>query len=98
MRDAYERHVAALASDTHRLVHRFAGPYALEHAVGAESTSHLEYFLDAFLAALDNDVSCSEVPCQLLPRGMAAHHDDPVGAHLSCRQCSEQSDGAVANH
>ena len=52
---------------------------------------------DALVAALVDDVGGAELAGELLPVGVAAHGDDPLGAELLGGEDAEQADRAVAD-
>jgi hypothetical protein len=58
---------------------------------------HVHDALHALVAALGHDVGRAELAGELLPLLVAAHRDDPLGAHLLRRQHAEQADRAVAD-
>lgn len=51
----------------------------------------------ALVAALGHDVGRAELAGELLPRVVAAHGDDPPGAHLPGGEHAEEADRAVAD-
>ena len=97
VRDADIAHIPARAGGTDRLHHRFLRADALQHRVGADALGQLLDARDAFVAALGHDVGRAELACELLPRLVAAHGDDPLRAHLLGGEHAEQADRAVAD-
>jgi len=66
--------------------------------VCAEPPGQFLDFCYSLVAALPDDVGGAELPGQLLPRFMAAHRDNPLGAELVGRQHAEQPHGTVPDH
>src|SRR6266536_602280 len=95
--DADEADVPARAGGVDRLQHRLPGADRLDDRVRAETARELLDPLDALVAALLDDLSRAELTRQALPRLVAAHRDDPLGAELLRREHGEQSDRPVAD-
>ena len=90
--------MATGAGGADRLGHRLLRAHALEHGIGADAARELLDLLDSSIAAFGHDVRRTEFTRELLPRGMPAHRDDPLGAHLLGGEHPEQADRAVADH
>src|SRR2546422_10651755 len=82
VRDPDVAHVAATASGLDRLHHRLLRTDALQHRVRTDSIGQLLDSLHAFITAFGHDVGRAEFASELLPRLVAAHRNDPPGAHL----------------
>ena len=97
VRDADVTDRATGARRLDRLHHRFLRADAFEDAVGADALRQLLDAGDAVVAALGDDVGRAELAREPLPRLVAAHRDDALGAHLSGGQDREQADRAVTD-
>ena len=81
-----------------RLHHRLLRANTLQNRVRTDSIGQLLDAGDAFIAALGHDVGRAELACELLPRLVTAHRDDPFRAHLLGGEHTEQADRAVTDH
>jgi hypothetical protein len=95
--DADEAHVPAGAGGVDRLHGRLLGAHGLDHGVRSEPIRELLDPRDAVVAALLDDVGRAVEAGQLLSFGVAGHRDDPLGAKLSGRQDTHESDRAVTD-
>src|SRR5436190_7158561 len=97
VRDADVADVAAGARGADRLPHRLLRSDTFEHRVGADVVRQLLDARRALVATLGDDVGCAVLAREPLPRLVAAHRDDPLGAHALRREHGEQADRAVAD-
>src|SRR5207248_5290019 len=95
MRNADIGDVPALASAADRLQHRFLRPNALKHRVSTDSIGHVHDPGYALVATLSHDVGRAEFACELLPRLVTAHRDDPLCTDLPGGEHAEGADRAV---
>ena len=75
----------------------FLRAYAFENGVRADSVGQRLDPIDAGIAALGDDVGRAEFEREVLPRLVAAHRDDPRGAHLFGGEHAHEPDRAVAD-
>src|SRR5829696_9048265 len=80
--DTDEAHVTARPGGVDRLHHGLLGADGLDDRVGAEPAGEFLDPGDAVVAALGDDVGCTEFAGQRLAVGVAAEGDDPLGAEL----------------
>src|SRR5207244_4434832 len=95
--DADEADVAAGPGGADGLHHRLLSADGFDHGVGAKAVGEVLDPGDAVVAALGDDVGGTELPGELLARGVAAHRDDPLGAELLCCHHAKQPNRAVAD-
>src|SRR5256886_993513 len=89
--------VPALASGADRLLHRFLCPNALKHRVSTNSIGHVHDLGYALVAALSHDVCRAEFACELLPRLVTAHRDDPLCTPLPGGEHAQEADRTVTD-
>src|SRR5437667_4362882 len=98
MRDADAAHGATGTGNPNRGTHRFLSADALNDGVDAEAAGQRAHALDRALAALAHDVRCAEPLRQGDPVGMAAHHDNLLGAEAPGGDDGAEADGAVTDN
>src|SRR5271166_4861398 len=79
------------------LRHRLIGANALQHGIRTDVPGELLDPGHTLIATLGDNVGRAELEGEVLPCLMAAHRDDPPGAHLLCRENTHQSDGAITH-
>src|SRR3974377_1895043 len=97
VRNTDESYMTARACGTNRLRHRLLSADAFQHGVSPDSAGQLFDAGHTLVTPLVHDVGSAKLESEFLPRFVAAHHDDPLCAHLSCREHTEQPDRAVTN-
>ena len=84
--------------DGERGVGRLLGADAFEHRVSAVAVGQVLELLDGFVAAGGDDVGRAPLAGELVARlGLAAEHDDALGAEHPGRQDAGQTDCAVTD-
>ena len=76
---------------------RLAVADAFEDGVGAEAAGELAHALDRLVAALADDVGRAELARERDAVGVAAQHDDLLGAEPAGGDHAAEADGAVAD-
>jgi hypothetical protein len=98
VRYADEANSASGTRGANRLHHRFLRAHALEDGVSADTPGQVFDPGDALISALNDDVGGAELSSELLSRRVAAHDDDPFGAHLLRGEDAQETDRAVTDH
>src|SRR5439155_262580 len=81
--DTHAPHGATRTGDADRGAHGLVGADALDDGVDAEAAGQRAHARDGLLATLAHDVRCAELLRQGNPVGMAAHHDNLLGAEAA---------------
>ena len=84
VRHANVTHVAARTCGLNRLHHRLLRANTLQDRISANAIVQFLDSRNAFITALGHDIRGAKFACELLPRLMTAHRDDPLGTHLLC--------------
>src|SRR6516162_9958101 len=82
MWDADVPDVPAGARGLDGLHHRLLCADALQYGISTDAFGHVFNAGHCLVTAICHDVCCAEFACKLLAFVMAAHCDDPLGAHL----------------
>src|SRR5207249_10779592 len=93
--DTHAPHGATRTGDADRGAHGLVGADALDDGVDAEAAGQRAHARDGLLATLAHDVRCAELLRQGNPVGMAAHHDNLLGAEAARGDDGAEADGTV---